>query len=70
MNDTKTLIAYDDAEVIIGFINSNGELEYTRYWAKDGGVLPEFSLSKGMQHLAEEYNIGADIQEITDVSTT
>ena len=66
----KTLIAYDEETAIIGFINSYGKLEYTEYVANDGGVLSEFSLAKGMQHLAEEYYIQSDIQEIIDVKTT
>lgn len=64
----KTLIAYDDDKVIIGFINSNGELEYTIYSALDGGTT---SCRKGkfLESFTDlcDGEISADIQEITDV---
>lgn len=64
----KTLIAYDEETVIIGFINSNGELEYTIYSLLDGGTTycRKGKFLESFTDLCDE--ISADIQEITDVN--
>jgi|TARA_R110002033_G_scaffold9971_1_gene32554 hypothetical protein len=40
-----------DERLIVGFINSHGELEYTEYEAKDGGV---FELDESKEYTKEE----------------
>jgi hypothetical protein len=40
-----------DEKLIVGFINSYGELEYTEYEAKDGGV---FKLDDSKEYTKEE----------------
>jgi hypothetical protein len=67
----KTLIAYDEETVIIGFINSYNELEYTIYSSLDGGTT---SCRKGkfLESFTDlcDGEISADIKEIIDVKTT
>ena len=40
-----------DNSLIVGFINSSGELEYTEYKAEDGGV---FELDDSKEYTKEE----------------
>ena len=49
MNDN-IYIEKDDS-LIVGFLNSNGELEYTEYKLKDGGV---FMLDDSKEYTKEE----------------
>ncbi len=48
--DDNIYVEKDDS-LIVGFINTNGELEYTEYKARDGGV---FELDDSKEYTKEE----------------
>jgi len=62
---SKIYIAYDDEKAIIGFENSDGELEYTTYTAEDGGTMTIFS-KQNFQYLVRDEDIEEDIMEILE----
>ena len=63
---SKTYIAYNDDKVIIGFENSDGELEYAVYHADDGGTAGDFSLRE-FDRVSEEYGIDETIMKLKEI---
>lgn len=55
-----TYISYDENKVLIGFINSDGELEYTIYVAEDGGVLETSDTLNAFEALADSEDIDTE----------
>jgi hypothetical protein len=62
----KTYIAYNDEKVIIGFKNSDGELEYAVYHFYGGGTAGDFSLRE-FDSVAEEFEIDETIMKLKEI---
>ena len=62
MNDENIYVEKDDS-LVIGFINSHGQLEYTKYKAEDGGIF-ELDILKKYTKKELEIFLSENILEI------